>query len=131
MRAELMALALLAACASASPDLPTEPNLAGTQWLRIDDENAAPHFPTLTFTERGASGHAGCNRWFSSVSRGGDALTFDNIGTTRMACAEVAMAVERNFIAALNDTQGMRIEGEELVLYDIGGAQTARFRPNH
>lgn len=132
MHVALAALTLLAACAATPPqEPPAGPSLAETEWLRIDDDNAAPHFPTLNFTERGASGHAGCNRWFSSVLRSGDAMTFGNIGTTRMACAEPAMAAERNFIAALNDSQGMRMEGDELVLYDIGGAQTARFRPNN
>lgn len=38
------------------------------------------------------------------------------------------MAVEASFTTALGDTQGVRIEGDELVLYDMGGADTARFR---
>ena len=63
MRALLLAVALLAGCATEpTPAPPTETqaanHLAGTKWRRIDDENANPHGATLEFTERGASGGA-------------------------------------------------------------------------
>lgn len=131
MRFAVLALLLLGACASAPPpsDTPTL-SLAGTSWRRIDDLDANPHGATLEFTERGASGHTGCNRWFSSVERASDALDFGNIGMTRMACqAEVSAATERNFLAALNATRQARLEDGELVLYDSAGAPVARFRP--
>jgi len=125
-------LALLAACASAPPSEPLPATLAGTAWRRIDDENANPHGATLEFTERGASGYTGCNRWFSSIERQGEALDFGNIGTTRMACqADVQAATEQSFLAALNATRRVRVEGGELVLYDAAGAEAARFRPEN
>ena len=43
-------------------------------------------------------------------------------------CSPPSMEAERAFTTALNDTRGFRIENGELVLYDIGGADTARFR---
>lgn len=120
-------IAALAACTTA----PAAFDLAGTEWRRSDDANAAPHVPTLAFTERGASGFAGCNRWFSSVTRDEAALDFGNVGMTRMACqAESQAATERSFADVLERTRAWRIEGEELVLLDEAGAQLARFVRN-
>lgn len=127
-RRTLLGAALaLSACATAEPIDP----LAGTEWRRSDDENAAPHFPTLAFTERGASGFAGCNRWFSAVTRDATAMQFGNVGITRMAClAESQAATERNFSDVLERTRGWRMENDELVLLDEAGAQLARFVRN-
>jgi heat shock protein HslJ len=126
-------LGLLGACVSTPPpNEPPSPTLTGTSWRRIDDENANPHGATLEFTERGASGYTGCNRWFSSVERDGAALDFGNIGTTRMACgADVQAATERSFLAALNATRQARVEGGELLLFDAADAEVARFRPEN
>lgn len=115
----------LGACATPAPPAPAPFELAGSSWVLVTDAMPAP---TVAFTERGASGNAGCNRWFSSTQRNQQALTFGNVGTTRMACPAPQMATERAFLAALNDTQGARLENGELVLYDIGGADLARFR---
>ena len=38
------------------------------------------------------------------------------------------MEAARAFTTTLNDTRGFRIENGELVLYDIGGTDLARFR---
>jgi heat shock protein HslJ len=134
MRAlSLALLGLLGACISApSAGEATSTALAGTSWRRIDDENANPHGATLEFTERGASGYTGCNRWFASVNHQGQALDFGNIGTTRMACqAGVQAATERSFLAALNAAGQARQENGELVLLDSAGAEVARFRPEN
>lgn len=123
----LSAMIALAACTTAPPAF----DLTSTEWRRSDDANASPHFPTLAFTDRGASGFAGCNRWFSSVTRDDHALDFGNVGMTRMACqAESQAATERSFAAVLERTRGWRVEGEELVLLDEAGAQLARFVRN-
>ena len=45
-----------------------------------------------------------------------------------MMCSPPSMEAERAFVTALNDTRGYRIENGELVLYDVGGADLARFR---
>lgn len=131
MRAALIALsALLAsACTHAAPThMEAGMNtLAGAEWRRIDDEDANPHPPTITFEDGRASGFAGCNRWFASVTRDGDALSFGQAGATRMACAEPAMAAEQRFFDVINATRVARIVGEELLLIDEAGAILARF----
>jgi heat shock protein HslJ len=116
------ALAMLGACATV-PD-PT-PSLTGSEWALITDAQPSP---TIDFTDDGASGFAGCNRWFSSIEQdGANALSFGNIGLTRMMCPEPQMTTERAYTDALNRTDHVRIEGNELVLSG-SGADLLRFR---
>lgn len=124
-RAALAALILLAACAS-SGSAPLG-GLAGSEWIMLNEARSATP-PTIAFTQDRASGYAGCNRWFASASASEQAIDFGDVGTTRMMCSPPSMAAERAFVTALNDTRGFRIENGELVLYDIGGADVARFR---
>lgn len=125
MRALLCAL-LLAACATAAPAPPI--HLAGTSWMRVDDENANPHGATMAFTERGASGHTGCNRWFTSVTQDGEVLRFGNIGTTRMACQTQMQAdTERNLLQALRATRYAHYDQDALVLLDQEQQHLATF----
>lgn len=115
------ALAMLGACATA-PDGSVDLN--GSEWALITDAQPSP---TIDFTDQGASGFAGCNRWFSSIERTGDRLTFGNIGLTRMMCPEPQMATERTYTDSLTRTDRVRIEGNELVLSG-SGADLLRFR---
>lgn len=127
-RAALFALLFAAACASTPTSEPSGlGDLAGTEWTLLNEARSATP-PTLAFTEDRASGYAGCNRWFASAERTDQALEFGDIGLTRMMCAPPSMEAERAFTTALNDTRGFRIENGELVLYDIGGTDLARFR---
>ena len=127
-RAALLALVFTAACASANTSAPSSiGDLAGSEWIMLNEARSATP-PTIAFTEDRASGYAGCNRWFASVGRTDQALEFGDVGMTRMMCSPPSMEAERAFATALNDTRGFRIENGELVLYDIGGADTARFR---
>lgn len=116
------ALAMLGACATAPESTVT---LAGSEWALITDDQPSP---TIDFTDQGASGFAGCNRWFSSIEHdGANALSFGNIGLTRMMCPGGQMATERAYTDALNRTDHVRIEGAELVLSG-SGADLLRFR---
>jgi heat shock protein HslJ len=123
MRAAFLALALLGACTTQA-SAPQGP-LPGSEWSLIGEATPAP---SIAFTDRGASGFAGCNRWFSSAARNGAALSFGNVGLTRMACPAPQMQTERAFVDALGATQGARLEGEELVLLDSAGGELARLR---
>jgi heat shock protein HslJ len=125
----LLSLLLLAACATTEPAAQAPRNyLAGTTWLRIDDEEANPHGATMAFTENGASGHTGCNRWFTSVTHNGEALDFANIGTTRMACqTEMQAGTERRFLEVLEATRYAHYDQDVLVLLDANQQVIARF----
>jgi len=120
-------LALAASCAQAPPpasDPEGPPTVAGTSWVSA---GGGAHAPTIVFEDARASGSAGCNRWFASYGATGEALEFGDVGLTRMMCPPEQMEIERAFVTTLNDTMIARIDGEQLVLLDIGGAEIARF----
>ncbi|MEQ1819972.1 MAG: META domain-containing protein [Terricaulis sp.] len=130
-RAALVALILLSACATA-PTTGGESTaalgpLAGSEWAMLNESRSATP-PTIAFATDRASGYAGCNRWFAGAGASEHGLDFQAVGTTRMMCSPPSMEAERAFTTVLADTRGYRIENGELVLYDIGGADLARFR---
>lgn len=119
--------AALAGCATATPEGPRN-HLAGTNWVRIDDDQANPHGATMAFTEDRASGHTGCNRWFASIAHDGEALDFGGVGTTRMACqSEVQGGTEQRFLQVLDATHYAHYDQDALVLLDAQQRVIARF----
>lgn len=130
MRAALFALILLSACTTAPAAPAGAIALAGTSWIRIDDENASPHNPTIVFEAARASGYDGCNRWFAAVTQNGEAIRFGDVAATRMGCAEAGNAAERNFLAALAATRYVRADGDALLLLDGNRRQLARLEPD-
>lgn len=121
----MAALALLSACAApAALGAPGE--LAGIDWMRVDDEDASPHFAHLRFEGERASGSAGCNDFFAAVASEGARLRFSAVGVTRRACAGSGMATERRMLTALERTRAYRLDGGDLVLLDGAGAPVAR-----
>lgn len=128
MRSVLLAFAL-GACASAAPEpewiagAPAE--LTGVTWMRVDDEEASPHFATLSFENDRIAGHGGCNRYFAEVEYAGSQLRLGAVGATRMMCPPSSMATERSMFAAR--VRGYRLANEELTLLDESGAAAARF----
>lgn len=132
-RRSLLLAMLLAACAQtpAPAPGPATSYLAGTSWLRIDDENANPHGALLEFADDGASGYTGCNRWFASVTHNGEALRFGAIGMTRMACPTLMQRdTERSFLAVLEATRYGHYDQDALVLLDAQQTVIARFNRN-
>lgn len=131
----LIAAALLAltlgACAQTAAGGPNTPAsyLTGTSWRRIDDTNANPHGATMSFTADRASGYAGCNNWFASVTHDGEALRFGAVGTTRRACGEgVQTATEQSFLAVIEATRYAHYDQDALVLLDENQQVIAEFR---
>ncbi len=85
--------------------------------------------PSLVVEPDGkVSGHAGCNGYFGSVIIDGEAMSFGNLGATRMACAEPAMSQEDRLLRALDSTRGYRLLDGSLVLLDGAGSTLVRFR---
>jgi heat shock protein HslJ len=127
MRALLLAL-LLTACA-ATQAAPAQNHLAGTSWIMVFPPDHAPVAapPTIEFSDTRASGFAGCNRWFAAIAHDGEALTFSDVGTTRMACPEPAMSIERGFVAGLANTRYAHYDGDALVLLDAQRRAIARY----
>jgi heat shock protein HslJ len=129
-RSLLVGLALLAACAQTPPPVTGDlVHLSGTEWRRIDDENANPHGATLNFEGARASGYTGCNQWSATVTQNGEVLRFGAIGTTRRGCdgAGVQVATERSFVAVLEATRYAHYDRDALVLLDAQQSVIARF----
>lgn len=129
MRRAVLAALALSACAHPSVEPPAAFNqLTGSEWRRIDDLDANPHGATVAFEQDRASGSTGCNRWFGAAEVSETRLTFNSIGTTRMACADVQLATERNFLDVLRRAERYRLDDEQmLVVMDSQGAEVARF----
>ena len=72
------------------------------------------------------SGSDGCNRVAGSYQVSGDAITFGEAASTRMACADSG-ETERQFHAALKDATRYRIAGEGLELFGIADTPVALF----
>lgn len=127
MRAIVFAL-VLAACAHEPAAQAVSNPLAGTAWRRVDDLDANPHRATLAFEQDRAHGSTGCNRWFGAAHVSDARLDFDSIGTTRMACAEVQMATERNFLDVLARAARYRLDdADTLTVMSADGAALAQF----
>lgn len=128
MRATLLSLCAMAACAAPPASPGAQPNqrpLTGTRWVMATD-GAGP--PTIDFREAGrASGFSGCNQWFAQVDRDGGGLRFGAIGMTRRACEAPAMEIERGFAAVLEGARAAQIEDATLTLIGEDGEELARF----
>ena len=71
----------------------------------------------LTLEER-VRGYSGCNRFSGSFFLDQDRLEFDELMSTRMACAR-GMQEEARFLAELGGVTWFRVVGEHLTLLDI------------
>ena len=72
---------------------------------------------TISFDDGKVTGSGGCNRYFAAVA--GDTpgqLAFAGMGTTRMACPESTMGLERNYLKTLSGASRYSFLGGRLVL---------------
>ncbi|HEX2665893.1 MAG TPA: META domain-containing protein [Candidatus Acidoferrum sp.] len=72
------------------------------------------------------SGSGGCNRLTGSYELKDDHLTFSQMATTMMSCAE-GMDTEKAFLKALTEAKTWKMAGGELELLNDAGNVTARF----
>ena len=102
--------AMLAGCASDAPQLETEHSYR-VEWIGERPLIDRSHL-TITFAADGrAHGNAGCNHWFASYRRDGDALRFEQPGATRKLCAPALMEQEQRFLEALGQVQRWDVSG--------------------
>lgn len=117
---------LLSACVQTQASGPPV-ELVGSQWMRIDDENASPHFPTLAFDAGGASGYSGCRGWAARIRTSQTRIVFFDIRTNHRCEAAPARAAEANFMRALTRARAIVRDGDELTMRDAAGRDVARF----
>lgn len=117
------------------PPRVTDAPFAGTYWkvVRLGDRAVTgkyrPNEPHLVFDPEGMAGRVagagGCNRLMGGYTREGNALGFDRMAGTMMACAE-GMDVEQALHRALQDTVAWRSNGAMLELLDAEGRLLVR-----
>ena len=61
------------------------------------------------------AGFAGCNTWNGRITLGDRQFAVDDLGTTKMFCAD-RMAAEAGFLDALKSVTRWRMDGQKLVL---------------
>ena len=89
-----------------------------------------PEF-TVTLQFEGASrihGASACNRYFATCHRDGSHLHFQQIGTTLKMCEALALALEREYFAALQGVETYELQADRLALYYDQGQRLLLFR---
>ena len=125
--AVLMSHSMLAMAASNAPE-----SLDGSAWILaelapeslLEDVTA-----TLVFEDGQVAGTDGCNRFRGSYEFSDGDLRIGQVASSMMACPEPIMRQARTFISALEQTRGVTLEDDSLVLRGNGGEALARFDP--
>jgi heat shock protein HslJ len=106
-------------------------DLASTQWTVTGYNNgrkgvvstANEASLTLEFDDAGdLTGSAGCNRYHSSYSADGRAISIGKPASTRKLCPEYIMTQEKLFLQALESSTAYHIDGDRLELRDDKGS---------
>ncbi|MEO9876046.1 MAG: META domain-containing protein [Anderseniella sp.] len=107
-----------------SPVLAGVSSLAGTEWGLGNGDDRFVQFGS----DGKVSGHAGCNRFFTSYEQYGSKLKMAGIATTRKLCSEAAMNQEREWLAMLKRVRAIDLTHLTLVLYDTKRTRLATLR---
>jgi heat shock protein HslJ len=110
--------------------------LAGTSWV-VDGlvvNQTASSVPagvtaTLGFANGKVTVDTGCNQGGGPAELGDTAITFGPIVTTKMGCANNAMAVERHVLGVLQGDVAWVIDSDALTLTGAGGGLHLRATP--
>jgi heat shock protein HslJ len=96
-------------------------NLGGPEWILTElgwGESVSDTAEiTISFHDEKVTGSGGCNRYFAAVA--GDTpgeLVFSGMGTTRMACPESTMGLERHYLKTLAGASSYSFLGGRMVL---------------
>ncbi len=76
---------------------------------------------TISFADGMASGYAGCNRFHGTYRLSGDTFSLGPIASTRMACDDDAMALERTVLDRLDRAASAHVADDTLTLLDSNG----------
>jgi heat shock protein HslJ len=117
----LFASLLLSACAAG------ETSLVGT-WILTAYGPQGATTPVasgsqawVTFDKNGSlSGTSGCNSFGGNYKVEGDQVTFSNLASTLMACADPLMTQEGTVFKVMNGTATYRIDGDILTIENAG-----------
>ncbi len=111
---------LLGACGGSAASLASQ--LGGETWVLTaynDTPPIAETQVTLQFEEGQVSGNAGCNQYGGGYQIDGDAIRFDALFNTEMACLDTAglMEQERVYLELLGGADRIALEDGVLTLF--------------
>jgi putative lipoprotein len=116
------------------PTAATASPLIATDWTvhTVNGEIIeGPRKPSIGFDQDSrVYGTGGCNRYFTTATIAGAAISFGVGGTTNMACDAATMRREAAFFSALAEIVGYELEGEELRLIGTSGSVLLRLSRN-
>ena len=133
-----LATIALAGCTATAERTASDEPLENTYWKLINLEGVAveavdnqreAHIVLHTEGNR-VAGSGGCNRLMGSYQLDGDALSFSQMATTMMACAD-GMQTEHAFLEVLENVSAWEVTGSNLTLKDGAGDDVARFEAVH
>jgi heat shock protein HslJ len=111
---------MLSACVGSTPSI--EPDLEGGTWVLTDLNGVDPletRRPTLEFEAGQVSGNTGCNHYGGSFTLQGNAIQFEGLFSTEMACLDPAgmMEQERVYLDLLKSADRLVLTDGVLTLY--------------
>ncbi len=104
--------------------------LEGIPWVLasgLDVEGWEEAAPSATFEGGRVAGSTGCNRYTGPYTLDGESLHLGPLALTLLACLPPRDAVERAYVAALEQVAGSRVEDCGLVLLDADGEELLRY----
>ena len=110
----------LVACSTSANTSPTQ-IIGNAEWHLTQLNGTAISTPvvTLQLTDTTIGGQGFCNSYHGPLKINGNALTLDNIASTRRMCAdEGIMQQEQAYFAALTATTQVKLNGTQLQLLD-------------
>lgn len=131
--AMLMAAPMFFACTSSKVSVNAGDALLG-DWQVVSaygvNAAGAEKQPMISFQDSGkVVGNAGVNSFFGSYSLKGDtALSFENMGMTRMMGSPASMEVENAVKKALNASASIKVEGDVITLFDAEGNEALQMK---
>lgn len=87
--------------------------LAGSEWGLGNGDDRFVQFGA----DGKVSGHAGCNRFFTSYQQNGMKLKIAGIATTRKLCSASAMKQEKEWLGLLKRVRAIELTHLKLILY--------------
>lgn len=101
-------------------DTASQVQLSGSYVVtNLEGKAVTENAPDLNFSvlENQISGSTGCNRYFGTYAIDLYALSFSELGSTKMVCPEPQMNTEFVFMSALGNTGSYSLEEGTLTLY--------------
>lgn len=125
MRWSIWTIGIAAAACVAQPTL--EASIAGKHWVarmpQVQDEKQSPR---LEFVRDGrVAGYTGCNMIAGKWRVEGGAVRLEALAATKRGCIGPAGEVEKRFLAAINASSRVSLEGATLVIQGPGGERMA------